>query len=462
VTALFSFLSDPDFGRLKEHLIRSTGLAYYADKDQELAERIGRRLAALDIRNCGSYLDTLHDPARGEAELDALAIELTIGETYFFRHGEQFDALRSTVLPDIIERNRPARRLRIWSAGCATGAEPYSVALLLRNDLAEQIAGWDVTILGTDVNRSFLACAREGRFEEWAFRSTPNDIRDRCFERQGKSWLIRPEYKEWVSFQYHNLAKHPFPSLVNNLSAFDLILCRNVMIYFARPVIGSIVGQFWECLVEGGWLLVGHAELHTETFRAFRTVNAGNTTLYQKAAALPAEIKPEIPQPRLPDLPLAPLPARAMPAGEQTPAPPGAPPPVEAGGLAQVRELADRGDWQSAAECCRRLLETDGLDPATHFYRALVLEHLGFVQEAELSLRGALYLDRGFVLAHYHLGLLLQNSKRAPQAVRCFENVLDLLSCKEDQWRLADCDGMTAADLREMAKMHLEILRNER
>jgi chemotaxis protein methyltransferase CheR len=152
-------VSDPDYQRLKDRLIEFTGLAYYADKDEDLAGRISRRFSELGVRNCASYLHLLQAEGKGESELDVLIAELTIGETYFFRHREQFDALRSMVLPGILDHNHALRRLHIWSAGCATGAEPYSIALLLQQDFAHRIAGWDVSILGTDINRQFLSRA---------------------------------------------------------------------------------------------------------------------------------------------------------------------------------------------------------------------------------------------------------------------------------------------------------------
>src|SRR5438270_533851 len=143
---------DPDYLRLKGHVIAATGLAYYADKDADLGARLARRLQARGRPDCGSYLDLLTGGSEGEAELDALIADLTIGETFFFRHREVFDALRDIVLPDLIERNRASRQLRIWSAGCSTGAEPYSVSILLRRDLAARLEGWDVTLVGTDIN----------------------------------------------------------------------------------------------------------------------------------------------------------------------------------------------------------------------------------------------------------------------------------------------------------------------
>ncbi|MBI3697472.1 MAG: protein-glutamate O-methyltransferase CheR [Acidobacteria bacterium] len=437
-----NLLADPLYPRLKDYVIESTGLAYYADKDEDLADRLARRLAALGAGACDSYLAVLEDPQRGEAELDALLVHLTIGETYFFRHGEQFEALARIVFPDILKRNQASRRLRIWSAGCAIGAETYSVAMLLRDQWGDQLAGWDITILGTDVNREFLASAREGRFGEWALRGLSEELRARAFRQAGKSWLIAPEYKQWVSFQYHNLVKHPFPSLVNNLAACDLILCRNVMIYFDVDVILRMAKQFQECLNEGGWLVVGHAEPNTETFRNFRIVNAPGTTLYRKAGeAVPAPEAVSLPELRF-----------------VQPQPPHPVPPPPAATLDHVRQLADQGDWESAASCCREVLERDGLEPLVHFYHALVLEQLGQPGPAEWSLRRALYLDRRFVLAHYHLGLLLLRKKQSPAAARAFENVLELLAARDAAECLPDADGMTAADLRELAAMQLEVL----
>src|SRR5882724_5408121 len=143
-----TLVSDPQYARLKEHLIESTGLMYYADKDVDLARRVGGRLATAGAHDCASYLRVLRDPLRGPSELDALIAEITIGETYFFRHREHFDALRELVLPDLINRSRtriPAMRtLRIWCAGCADGPEPYSMAILLKREIAQEILGWDV------------------------------------------------------------------------------------------------------------------------------------------------------------------------------------------------------------------------------------------------------------------------------------------------------------------------------
>lgn len=117
--------------------------------------------------------------------------------------------------------------------------------------MAHELPGWEVTILGTDINRRSLARAREGKFEAWSLRSTPEDLKRNCFQNEGKLWSLAPEYKQWVTFQYHNLVEHSFPSPLNNLFCFDLIVCRNVMIYFGPDLMQRTIRQFHECLVPG-------------------------------------------------------------------------------------------------------------------------------------------------------------------------------------------------------------------
>jgi chemotaxis protein methyltransferase CheR len=448
-------VNDPLYSRLKEHLVESTGLAYYADKDDDLARRVGRRLASVGAQDCASYLEMLRDPLRGPPELDFLIAEITIGETHFFRHMEHFAALRELVLPGLIDRNQAHRRLRIWCAGCADGAEPYSLSILLKRDMGYRLMGWDVSILGTDINRHGLAFARNGRYEEWSLRGTSEDLRRNCFQKEGKHWCISPQFKEGVSYQYHNLVEHPFPLLPSNLSSFDLIVCRNVMIYFASDVMHRLVRQFHDCLVPGGWLLVGPSEPNMSYFTSFRAVNAPGVTLYQKPDHLGPEVRTEVPG--MPWL-LSPLPEPE----------PGlsAPPvirmavetPVAAPTLADVRRYVDQGDLEDAVRCCELLLEKENLNPTLHLYHALVLKQMTRHAEAERSLRQAIYLDRRSVLAHYYLGVLLQSSGDPRQAARCFENTVALLCSRKDNEVLADADGITVVELKKLTKMQIEIL----
>ncbi len=449
---------DPYYSRLKDYLIASTGLAYYRDRDEYMAELIGRRLSKLGLNDCASYSRRLSDGKEGRDELDALIADLTIGETYFFRDREQFDAIRDVVIPEILNRKRSTKRLRIWSAGCANGAEPYSLAILLARELGHRLDGWDISIFATDINRQSLAEAQAGRFQEWALRSTSAEVKRECFSAEGRVWAIHPEYKEWTAFAHMNLVESQFPSPLHWVSGFDLILCRNVMIYFAPEVIRRLIRQFHESLTDGGWFVAGAAEHNMETFSCFHTVTATGATVYRKSKeAFPKTAAPKVAK-RLELLGKAAppgLPKRALHAGaahDQRFAPPEIKPP----NIDELRRLADRGDWENAVPHCNRLLAQDGLNPVVYFYHALLLEQLGLGAEAERSLRQAIYLDRNFLLAHYHLGLALAKGKERSTAARCFENVLKLAAGLRDEQAVEDGDGVTVAGLKQMAKMHLQ------
>ena len=444
---------DPAYGPLKHELIASTGLAFYEDRDEQLTELIDGRLSDLGLRDCSSYARLLADGRRGSQEMERLIAQLTIGETYFFRDPEQFAALRDVILPDILQRKKASKELRIWSAGCATGAEPYSLAILLERDLAKHIAGWQIHIYATDLNQSFLTQAAAGKFRAWALRSIPDEVKRDCFTQEGRTWAIHPRYKQWISFHQLNLVGTQFPTPADPSALFDLILCRNVMIYFTPEVRRRLVGTFHQLLENQGWLVVGGSEHDSETYQAFRSLDAVGTKLYQKVLVPPLPMK-RAPEPeRLPPAGVVPPPRpRATPVEPARETPP-KPPPTDMEGLLQ---LADRGDWQGAAEYSHRLLAQDLLIPASHFYQALIFENLGIPAASERSLRQAIYLDRNFALAHYHLGLALKRAHNTPGAQRSFRNVLKVLDDIPDDAMLTAGSGVTVTALKELAKMHLE------
>ncbi len=473
-----SIAADPYFPALRDHVIAATGMEFYASRSDALAGHLADRISGRGVADCHSYLELLEDPCDGEAELDRLIALLTIGETYFFRHKELFDALRERALPEVIRGNRATRRLRVWSAGCATGAEPYTVSILLRRELAGAVRDWNVSILGTDINRAFLARAAEGSYERWAFRGTPDELRSDCFRQQGASWEILPRFKENVSFQYHNLARHPFPSLVHNLLAFDLILCRNVLIYFAPDVAQRIISQLAECLAPGGWLAVGHAEYGLQRQESLEVVPFGGATLYRKAAAPHRAVEADAPQhramvftpPRMapPELVVSRPMSIAAPHCRPTQQPHGdSPPPAErrpARGaparyeVEQIRTLADAGKVDAALGLCDALIARRPLDPLGHFYRALLLDQVAGHADALRALGRAIYLDRQFTLAHYYLGMTQIRLGDAAAARRSFRNVLALIQARDRSESFPDADGMSVADLEELTRMHLETL----
>ena len=441
---------------LKDYILQQTGLSYYGDKDEDFAMRLSRRFGARATEDCSEYLLLLTDLRGGQQEMDQLVGELTIGETYFFRQREHFDLLRNTVIPDLLERNKESRTLRIWSAGCATGAEPYSLAMLLQLDFKSQLSGWKVSIHATDLNLEFLQRACSAPSPNGACAKLPTLVRQRCFARDGNSWVLRPEFTRGVSFRYHNLAtSHDLPE---GPDSFDLILCRNVIIYFSREQAAATLNLLHRHLAKRGWLLVGYAEPNMEMFKAFETVATPDTTAYRK----PGPSGGLAPQGLTWLPPLPPDEARRRhqsPASRPEAAPAAIPPSVSAAvpSVDDVRVLADTGHWDAATRLTGKLIQADSLNPGSHFLSALIHEHMGANDKAIVALRRAIYLDRRFALAHYHLGASLKNVRQEESASRSFRNALEILTTMGEDEPLPHGDSITAGELRTLASMHLEM-----
>ncbi|HZH53101.1 MAG TPA: CheR family methyltransferase [Microvirga sp.] len=465
---------DPGFSLLKSLVIERTGHFYYQDKDDLLWERVRRRLHASGARDCSQYLDLLKEPDSGPKEWARLEAEITIGETFFFRYGEQFAALRQTILPEIIERKRHERRLRIWSAGCATGAEPYSLAILVRELLGEELETWRVGIVGTDINENFLALARQARFGKWALRSLSLEEKVSYFlPPEGEQWQLRPEFRSLVRFEKHNLLSLLDGTSPLQFTEFDLILCRNVLIYFHPETVNRIVGALRDCLLDDAWMLVGHAEPNPSFSTMMQAISLPGTVAYRRRsgshqvlAAPPESLivrEPPVWQPRIPPQGAAP---RSLPRPHLRPAPvrteaPQAPPrPVPEADvlLAEVRSEADAGNLITADALCRKALTQEPLNVALHFYQGLISQALKRPAEAEKAFRRCIYLDKSFAMAHYHLGLLLLTDGRPGPGRRAMTNAARIAGALPENHVLFQADGLTAGELSNLVRAHLRAL----
>ncbi|MEO5362476.1 MAG: tetratricopeptide repeat protein [Magnetococcus sp. DMHC-8] len=226
-----------------------------------LREKLSRRLQVTRVGTEERYLALLTgEDAAGEAEWRELVLELTTGESYFFRDAGQMRLLREVIFPGLLRLRAAERTLRIWSAGCSTGEEPYSLAIMLQLLLAGA-GSWDVSIRGTDINEYALQRARDGRYSRWAFRGVSEEVVGRHFHRRQGEWQLDRSVREMVSFERLNLIKELFPDPVRGLVDLDLIVCRNVFIYFSHDAIAGIMARFAASLRPGGYVLTGHAEV---------------------------------------------------------------------------------------------------------------------------------------------------------------------------------------------------------
>ncbi|WP_201859172.1 CheR family methyltransferase [Microvirga soli] len=463
-------LLDAGFPHLKSRVIERTGHFYYQDKDDLLWERVRKRLRATGLSDSSAYLTLLEDPISGPAEWGKLEAEITIGETFFFRYAEQFAALRATILPEIIERKAATRRLRIWSAGCSTGAEPYSLAILANEILGESLGTWRVSILGTDINDNVLKAARQARFGKWALRSMPDEQRDRYFLNTGKEqWEVRREFRSMVRFERHNLLSLLDGTSPLEFTDFDLILCRNVLIYFHPDTVTQIVGALRDRMDEDGWMLLGHAEPNPVFSTMMQTLNLPGTVAYRRGAgtaplstSAPLQSKatlqdwrPLVPEPRPAARAQSSTQPRLAKAAQKTSFP--FLPEAKGDLLGDIRTRANAGDFAAAAVLCGKALATEPLNAALHFYQGLILRALGRSAEAEKSFLKSLYLDKNFAMAHYNLGLLLLDEGKPAPGRRSLTHAAQSVAAMADDHPLDEGDGMTAKELRDLVRIHLDM-----
>lgn len=276
-------LNDDLYMRFRALLISRSGLFYPQHKRDDLEHGLSLALKATGLK---TLAELFSDAVNNGPSWEVVLTHLTIGETNFFRNKPQFEALQRHIFPEIFERRAALRSIRIWSAGCATGEEPYSIAMLLQKILPD-IADWHISILATDINPDFLLRSREGLYGNWSFRDTNEDLKSRFFTQEGNRWRLNESIRNMVTFARLNLIESMYPSITNGTTALDIILCRNVTIYFDEPTTRKVVDRFYRALSPGGWLIVGHSEPQASIYHQFEVHNFPNTVVYRKQMDAP-------------------------------------------------------------------------------------------------------------------------------------------------------------------------------
>jgi len=271
-------LSDDVF-RLLRDLIKDYCGVYFDDSSKYLLERRLTRRARLhhldNFRDYYRYL--LYDKNRDE-ELTAIMDVLTVNETYFFREESQLKAFSEEILRELKELKAHSKRLRIWSAGCSTGEEPYTIAMLIL-EKGPFFDGWDIEILGSDINQRVLQTARKGLYRKNSFRAIDDYYIRKYFTEENSLYRINDNVRKLVNFSYLNLYD---PFKVKFVGTMDVIFCRNVLIYFHMDARKRVIENFYQRLSEGGFLLLGHAESLMNISTAFVLRHLKNDMVYQK------------------------------------------------------------------------------------------------------------------------------------------------------------------------------------
>jgi chemotaxis protein methyltransferase CheR len=267
--------TDADFERVCALVYKSVGIRLSEAKRDLVYGRLARRIRQLELGSFREYLDVVE--AHPEREFTDFVNAITTNLTSFFRERHHFDALRGKVLPELMRARAAARRVRIWSAGCSTGEEPYSLAMTVA-DAFPPASGWDVKILATDLDTNVLAHAREGVYAEDRLRHLPDDVKSRWLRRgrgaNGGNVRVAPELQRLVTFNQLNLMES-WPMR----GPFDVIFCRNVVIYFDKPTQTRLFERFADMLSDDGYLFVGHSETLYRVTDRFELIGQ---TIYRK------------------------------------------------------------------------------------------------------------------------------------------------------------------------------------
>ena len=497
-------LDEKNHYRFQTLVLNRTGMLMGRQRENDL----DRGVTALALKVAGGELDRYYHMLK-EAETDSplwddLIQGLTIGETYFFRDKSQMEALQQHILPRIILSHRHDRRIRVWSAGCASGEEAYTLAMLL-SELVVTPDQWRITILATDIDKAVLEKARRADYRNWSFRQTDGIYKSRYFRKHGDVYHLVPWIQKLAHFSYLNLNEAVYPSSATSTTALDLILCRNVAIYYSEGVVRQVVERFHRCLIPGGWLMVGASETSIPVFHQYTACNFPGATVFRKGP-LPASVPVPFDAPPEETFSLfeevdnclevtmamaeddnAAAESASAPWGETADfndaSPCSAPrkdrdtkeafkqgvqlmhekqyekaidtfqfcirsDPSDVSSLYHLARIhANIGKMEAALSFCERLIEIDPLNPEIHYILALVHQETGDLVSAETQLKKALFIDSRFTLAHFSMALVCQQLGRREKAERHRRQALALANGFNPETVLQGSDDITAEKL---------------
>jgi chemotaxis protein methyltransferase CheR len=422
-----------------------------------------------------------------QALLDELISEVMIGETHFFRTLDHFVFIRDVVIPEVRKLRGAGHGLRIWSAGCATGEEPYSLAILLEEEgLAES-----PPILATDISRTALATAREASYGTWSLRGDGMRLVDRYLRRANGRYELAMRFRSRVNFTYLNLANDTY-SPATHTGAMDLVLCRNVLIYLEAETVSAVARRLYDSLADGGFLIIGPSDPPLAEYAPYETITTPGGSVYRKTA----HMNPRVPDPQAPRqrhsssdadlLSLAHIPCERLPNMVLSSVEADIPEPPDP--ISEAREALARGenvrvieltsplttDVAAASLCARALANIGDVEAAAQTAASAAAKHptsleIGFLlavllmkldrhSEADRCLRRILYLDRSLVVAQFTLGATLHRRGDFKGAVRAYRNARDLAARCSPEAIMPLSDGETAGRLAKAATAQVAML----
>ena len=441
-------LSSEQFETLRVLLSQAAGLVFDESRKESMAYSVAERLRESGACDVSSYLALLDDPAEKQRLLD----EVTIQETHFFRNPPQVRALRTYVLPELLRHaDAHGRRLRIWSAGCSTGEEPYSIAMMVR-ELLPSTSGWDVKVLASDVSSRALDAARTGRYGARAVQmATPEQLARFFQPSPDGGHEVRPEVRELVEFRHHNLVTEPVPYAPSE--RIDLVLCRNVTIYFARDTTRALMQRLHHSLRDGGYLFLGHSETLWQVSEDFRLVALGSgdsAAFVYRRLDEKTDRRAILPDRRTQDEgPPPPKPERRFQIRRAEK------PPVAKTGeqmLSDARSALAAGRYDEAAQLAAEATVVEPLRAEGFYLRGLALVDCGRDDDALVDLRKAVYLDPRMGFAHFLLAGALDRLGHAAAACVAYGAAADTLGSQPGDATAPELGGRNVRELAQLCR----------
>jgi chemotaxis protein methyltransferase CheR len=465
-------------------IIISTRMGLYFPRENwhKLEHAISKASNDLGYATLDEFVNWFITTPFNQKMLELMVGYLTIGETYFFRESASFAVVEHDIIPELM-RTAPIgkKHIRIWSAGCSTGEEPYSIAMLLYK-MREKLEGYDITILATDINHNSLTKAKKGVYSEWSFRSTSSWIKDNYFNKTVKGhYEVKPEIKKMVEFSYLNLAEDHYPSMINDTNAMNIIFCRNVLMYFKPDTARSIVDRLSLSMNKDAWLFVSACESSNSIFKQLHIENRPGVICYrnkketvnkQSIHKMISPIKHKI--------------SRLNPIKK-----PGLSGPIKINKTFDVsKELYHKGfydeayielkeflvhtpnDTKAIGLICRILankgklgealnyaesgLTIDKLDDVLHYLKAVILIEKNLEEDAIKSLKNAIYINQNFIVAYFTLGNIFTQKGDKKAAQMYFNSALSLIENLEENAVIPETDGLSADRFREIIQSTID------
>jgi chemotaxis protein methyltransferase CheR len=455
-----------------------TGLHFPPERQDSAEQGIRRAMTRAGVTDLDRYRALVGSDA---VAFDDLIVELTVGETYFFREPAQFAFIQGVILPEIVRRLGPEHWVRAWSAGCASGEEAYSLAIVF----ALQGLVGQAHLLATDVSRAALARGCRAAYSGWSLRGDGAHAAAPYLQRKKNLHILDDAIRRAVTFEYLNLALAVYPSFATGTWGMDLILCRNVLIYFDRETLRAVALRLFESLAPGGWLVTASSDPPLDREAPFEPVVTDSGVFYRR----PLERVSPTPDfgigdpagGQFNDVSPSP-PALTAPSPAQSSPPEGRSPTVD-----DARESFARGDYARAAELTRGLTTDAGacalrvralsnvetaraeqacaaaaghhpLAAEIHYLHAVLLLELGREEEAVRAVRRVVYLDRSLAVGHFTLGSILIRRGDQEGARRAYRNARDLCAARPADEALPLSDGEHAGRLLEAVEAQLAVL----